>query len=76
MWFGLKDISLTLSYLKKHDGSPPKPGKYSPAQKLMHLGVTALVGLTIITGLNHDGEKLTRLSGSAISTCSKMEAGA
>ena len=51
MWFGLQDIGLTLSYLKKHTGSPPKPGKYSPAQKLMHLGVTVLVGLTIITGL-------------------------
>ena len=51
IWFGLQDLRLTLSYLKKGDGPAARPGKYSPAQKLMHLGVTVLVGLTIVTGL-------------------------
>ena len=48
MWFGLEDIKLMLTML---GADPAKPGKYSPAQKLMHQGVTAMVLLTLLTGL-------------------------
>jgi len=51
IWFGLKDIDIVRSYLNKASSSILKPGKYSPAQKLMHLGVTLLTMTTILTGL-------------------------
>lgn len=55
MWFGAKDIResiVTLAWLlrMKH-GTPAKSAKYSPAQKLMHHGVSAFVLVTILTGL-------------------------
>ncbi|NKB97107.1 MAG: cytochrome b/b6 domain-containing protein [Pseudomonadales bacterium] len=48
IWFGFSDAKLALVSLK--DGSQ-KPGKYSPAQKMMHFGVTVLVLGTLVTGL-------------------------
>ena len=50
MWFAIQDIKLALAPLSRA-GSESKPGKYSPAQKLMHLGVTGLVLLTLATGI-------------------------
>ena len=50
VWFGRKDIDIVRSYLGKVS-SILKPGKYSPAQKLMHLGVTVLTLATVVTGL-------------------------
>lgn len=48
IWFGVGDLKLSLAGL-----SDPtvKAGKYSPAQKLMHLGVTVLTLATLVTGL-------------------------
>ena len=51
IWFGLKDIDIVRSYLDKVLSPILKPGKYSPAQKLMHLGVTLLTMTTILTGI-------------------------
>ncbi len=48
IWFGWSDIKIVLSMLSS---TPEKPGKYSPAQKLMHAGVTVLVLATLVTGL-------------------------
>jgi thiosulfate reductase cytochrome b subunit len=50
MWFGWQDIKIALAPMAK-TMPEPKPGKYSPAQKLMHHGVTGLVLLTLATGL-------------------------
>lgn len=50
IWFGMKDLRIVRSYLSKASTSILKPGKYSPAQKLMHLGVTLLTMTTILTG--------------------------
>lgn len=47
IWFGLADLRLIIASIR----SNPKPGKYSPAQKMMHLGVTVLVLATLVTGL-------------------------
>ena len=44
IWFGLSDIRLAIS-------ASEKPGKYSPAQKMMHFGVTVMVVATLLTGL-------------------------
>lgn len=44
IWFGLTDARLALS-------GNEKPGKYSPAQKMMHFGVTVMVLATLVTGL-------------------------
>ncbi len=53
--FGLRDIrelTATLTWLfRLSDNHPSKPGKYSPAQKLMHLSVTLTVLVALITGL-------------------------
>jgi len=55
MWFGLKDIKETFStlgwFLKLKNSVVIKPGKYSPAQKLMHHSVSLFVLITIVTGL-------------------------
>ena len=51
IWFGIKDLRIMRSYLSKASSSILKPGKYSPAQKLMHLGVTLLTMITILTGI-------------------------
>ncbi len=55
MWFGLKDIKesiATLAWLLRMKGwALVKSGKYSPAQKMMHHGVSLFVLLTIVTGL-------------------------
>lgn len=48
IWFGLTDARLILVSFK--DPSK-KPGKYSPAQKMMHFGVTMLVLATFVSGL-------------------------
>lgn len=50
MWFGLDDVKLALAPLMRAKDAL-KPGKYSPAQKMMHHGVTVLVLLTLVTGL-------------------------
>lgn len=44
IWFGIADVRLALS-------GNEKPGKYSPAQKMMHFGVTVMVLATLVTGL-------------------------
>lgn len=55
MWFGVRDIKETIAtlgwLLKLKSGARSKSGKYSPAQKLMHHGVSVFVLVTIITGL-------------------------
>ena len=55
MWFGLRDIKeifATLGwFLKRKDSALIKPGKYSPAQKLMHHVASLIVLATIATGL-------------------------
>lgn len=55
IWFGLRDLKDTLTslgwFLKLKKTEPVKPGKYSPAQKLMHHTVTFFVLMTIVTGL-------------------------
>lgn len=48
IWFGLNDLKLGIAGLSD---PAAKPGKYSPAQKLMHLGVTVLTLATLLTGL-------------------------
>jgi formate dehydrogenase subunit gamma len=55
MWFGpgdARETIMTLGWLLKLRGEPSdKPGKYSPAQKMMHHGVSLFVLVTIVTGL-------------------------
>jgi cytochrome b subunit of formate dehydrogenase len=55
MWFGVRDIKETIAtlgwLLNLKSGALFKSGKYSPAQKLMHHGVSVLVLVTVITGL-------------------------
>jgi cytochrome b subunit of formate dehydrogenase len=55
MWFGIRDIKETIAtflwLLNLKPGALCKSGKYSPAQKLMHHGVSVFVLVTIITGL-------------------------
>ena len=55
MYFGpgdIREIGATLGWLLKLPNSKLiKPGKYSPAQKLMHHGVSLIVLVTIITGI-------------------------
>ena len=48
IWFGVEDVELVLAQIRR---APDKPGKFSPAQKLMHLGVTVMVLATLVTGL-------------------------
>jgi len=48
VWFGADDLGLVIGRLRK---TQAKPGKYSPEQKLMHLGVSVLVLMTLVTGL-------------------------
>ena len=48
VWFGVADVRLALDGLT---GKDVRPGKYSPAQKLMHSGVAILVLATLVTGL-------------------------
>jgi formate dehydrogenase subunit gamma len=55
MFFGRRDIieiKSTLSWLLRHSNSKPiKPGKYSPAQKLMHHTTSFFVLLALVSGL-------------------------
>ena len=55
IWFGLRDAKDALAalgwFLKIKTTEPAKPGKYSPAQKLMHNVVTVFVLTAVITGL-------------------------
>jgi cytochrome b subunit of formate dehydrogenase len=55
MWFGirdLRDILQTIRYdLFRHGNAKVKPGKYSPAQKLLHYAMTFIILTGIITGL-------------------------
>jgi cytochrome b subunit of formate dehydrogenase len=55
MLFGgrdLKDALQTLAWFFRLRSQPPaKPGKYSPAQKLLHHGFAVLILASIITGL-------------------------
>ncbi len=55
MWFGLTDIKETMATLgwlfRLKSGALGRTGKYSPAQKLMHHGVSLFVLITIATGL-------------------------
>ena len=55
MWFGVRDVKETVTtlgwLLNLRSGALSKSGKYSPAQKLMHHGVSVFVLITIITGL-------------------------
>ena len=48
IWFGVDDVRLILGRLSS---GTAKPGKYSPEQKLMHLGVSVLILTTLVTGL-------------------------
>ncbi|MEE2781866.1 MAG: cytochrome b/b6 domain-containing protein [Pseudomonadota bacterium] len=48
IWVGVTEVRLMLDSLA---GKNARPGKYSPAQKLMHLGVSVLVLATLVTGL-------------------------
>lgn len=54
IWYGLSDIKASFSdlgrLLKFTKPGAQKPGKYSGAQKLMHLVVSLLILITIITG--------------------------
>jgi cytochrome b subunit of formate dehydrogenase len=55
MIFGLEDIKEIQAafgwLLKLQNSKLVKPGKYSPAQKLVHLGVGLTIPITIVTGL-------------------------
>jgi len=51
IWFGVKDLKIVRAYIGGGSLKVLKPSKYSPAQKLMHQGVTFLVLVTIVTGL-------------------------
>ena len=54
IWFGKDELKQMVSFWKplfSPEGSPVKPGKYSPPQKLMHHAMTLLVLITIVTGL-------------------------
>jgi formate dehydrogenase gamma subunit len=53
MWIGAADVreaSAILRYTTRRAGTPPKPGKYSFAQKLVHLFFTLVVLAAIVTG--------------------------
>jgi len=54
MWLGPRDIRdalATLAWFFRLRPSAPLPGKYSPAQKLIHLAFAVLVLAAIVTGL-------------------------
>ncbi len=55
IWYGLSDLKALFSdlgcLLKFEKPVPQNPGKYSGAQKLMHLVVSILILITIATGL-------------------------
>ncbi|MEC7370335.1 MAG: cytochrome b/b6 domain-containing protein [Pseudomonadota bacterium] len=55
MLFGIKDIkeikAVTARTLNIRNGELIKPGKYSPPQKLMHHGISAIILVTIVTGM-------------------------
>ena len=54
MWMGprdLKDIWGTLLWFFRFRQASPRPGKYSPAQKLVHHGFAVLVLSAVVTGL-------------------------
>jgi cytochrome b subunit of formate dehydrogenase len=53
MWIGAADVREALAILRltlRRSGTPPKPGKYSFAQKLVHLFFAAVVLTAIVTG--------------------------
>ncbi|HZF29586.1 MAG TPA: cytochrome b/b6 domain-containing protein [Gammaproteobacteria bacterium] len=53
VWFGAADVreaAAILSATLRRSGRPPKPGKYSFAQKLVHLFFTLVVLVAIVTG--------------------------
>ncbi|HEX5046776.1 MAG TPA: cytochrome b/b6 domain-containing protein [Gammaproteobacteria bacterium] len=53
MWIGGADVREALAILRttlRRSGTPPKPGKYSFAQKLVHLFFAAVVLTAIVTG--------------------------
>jgi len=55
MWFGtqdIRDVVATVKWLGRVQSvEPPKPGKYSPAQKLIHHVFTVIILAAIVTGL-------------------------
>ena len=54
MWLGTADIRevfATLAWFFKLRSSVPKPGKYSPAQKIIHHVFSLLVLTAVVTGL-------------------------
>ena len=54
MWFGprdLKDVCVTLLWFFRLGSTVTRPGKYSPAQKLVHHGIAVLVTAAVVTGL-------------------------
>lgn len=54
MWFGWRDIKdtfSTLGWFFHLRNTAPKPGKYSPAQKLIHHSFAIVVITAVITGL-------------------------
>ncbi len=55
IWFGLRDLREMIGtvtwFLGLGRQPPAKPGKYSPAQKLMHHAAALLVLMTVATGL-------------------------
>ena len=54
MWLGprdLRDALITLAWFFRLRRGVPLPGKYSPAQKLIHLGFAVLILAAIVTGL-------------------------
>jgi cytochrome b subunit of formate dehydrogenase len=54
MWFGLRDIKdtfATLGWFVRLKESAPRPGKYSPAQKLIHHAFAVVVLTAVVTGL-------------------------
>lgn len=55
IWFGLTDLKEALAslgrFLKIKKTEAAKPGKYSPAQKLMHHVVTVFILTAVVTGL-------------------------
>lgn len=47
-----RDVMSVVNYnLRRHLAPPQKPGKYSPAQKLIHHGFAITVVTTIVTGI-------------------------
>jgi len=55
IWYGLRDLRETMATLRRSlrlgGPAPAKPGKYTPAQKLMHHVAGLLVLVTVVTGL-------------------------